>query len=222
MLIIIFTGLAAGAIHVVSGADHLIAIAPSALRHPKIAIKNGFAWGLGHSTGVILLASIAIFLKDLAHIQKVSSLAELAVGISLLIVGILALRTAFGLNIHSHKHIHFNGSEHKHIHLHFHGKQKHNSHAHASTSLGVLHGLAGANHLLAALPALALSGLDTLYYMAAYIIGSITIMGLFTYIISIASMKSSRKLLPLIFGIAGSISIITGLFWIQKTSGVVI
>ena len=109
MLISIITGIAAGAIHVVGGADHLVAMAPVAMRHPRIALRNGLAWGMGHSVGVLLLSAIAIFLKDLAHIQMMSSLAEFIVGISLLVVGALAIRTAFGLRIHTHKHDHPDG-----------------------------------------------------------------------------------------------------------------
>ena len=56
MLISILTGFTAGAIHVLGGADHLIAIAPSALNQPKMALKNGLSWGIGHSTGVLLLS----------------------------------------------------------------------------------------------------------------------------------------------------------------------
>ena len=169
MLISIITGVAAGALHVVGGVDHLVAMAPVAMRHPRIALRNGLAWGLGHSTGVLLLSSIAILVKDLAHIERMSSFAEFSVGIALLVVGALAIRTAFGLSIHAHVHNHEDGSAHEHIHLHFGGRQKHNPHAHASTSLGVLHGLAGATHLVAVFPALALPPIGAVVYMAAYL-----------------------------------------------------
>jgi len=42
---VILTGILAGLIHVLSGADHLIAMAPSAINSPKIALKNSFSWG---------------------------------------------------------------------------------------------------------------------------------------------------------------------------------
>ena len=73
MLISIITGIAAGSIHVVGGVDHLVAMAPLAIRNPRIAFRNGMSWGVGHSAGVLLLSSIAILLKDLAHIEKMSS-----------------------------------------------------------------------------------------------------------------------------------------------------
>ena len=217
MLISIITGVAAGALHVVGGVDHLVAMAPVAMRHPRIALRNGLAWGLGHSTGVLLLSSIAILVKDLAHIERMSSFAEFSVGIALLVVGALAIRTAFGLSIHAHVHNHEDGSAHEHIHLHFRGRNKHNRHAHTSTSLGVLHGLAGASHLLAVFPALALPPLGAVGYMAAYLFGSIATMGAFIMAISIAMMKVGRRALPLMIGSAGGLSVLTGAFWLQNS-----
>ena len=222
MLISVVTGLVAGAIHVVGGVDHLVAMAPVALRHPKIAFRNGLAWGLGHSTGVLLLSALAILAKDLVHIQKMSSFAEFIVGIALLVVGVLAIRTALGLNIHRHKHNHGDGQAHDHLHFHFRGRQKHNRHHHAATSLGVLHGLAGASHFLAVIPALALPPLGAVIYMVAYLLGSIVTMGAFLMAISLAMMKVGYRALPLIVGFAGGLSVVTGLFWLQKTSGLII
>ena len=184
MLISILTGFVAGASHVVGGADHLVAMAPAALRKPRIALRSGLAWGLGHSTGVLLLSTIAILAKDLVHIQRMSSLAEFAIGIALLVVGVLAVRTAFGLNIHTHNHKHENGQRHEHLHFHVRGRRKHSRHSHASTSLGVLHGLAGTSHLLAVIPALAMPPIGAVFYMIAYLVGSIVTMGAFVRIIS--------------------------------------
>ena len=63
------TGILAGFVHVISGADHLIAMAPSAINSPQKALKNGFSWGLGHSSGVLLLAFLAIFIKDITPLN---------------------------------------------------------------------------------------------------------------------------------------------------------
>ena len=49
MQVVILTGILAGFIHVVSGADHLIAMAPSSITSPKTAARNSISWGLGHS-----------------------------------------------------------------------------------------------------------------------------------------------------------------------------
>ena len=121
MLISVLTGVAAGAVHVVGGADHLVAMAPFSLSKPWAAFRHALAWGVGHSTGVVVLALIAIGLKDLAHVEAMSSWAEFLVGVALLVVGALAVRTAFGLELHTHEHRHDGAAEHRHLHLHVRG-----------------------------------------------------------------------------------------------------
>ena len=218
MLISVITGIAAGAIHVVGGVDHLVAMTPAALRNPRVAFSNGLAWGIGHSTGVLILSLIAVFLKDLAFVKQMSSLAEFIVGIGLLVVGGLAIRTALGLNIHTHKHNHADGQQHDHLHLHFRGKQKHSRHSHQATSIGILHGLAGGSHLLAVFPALALPPIAAFVYMTSYLLGSVLTMGAFLLAISFATMRVGRNAFPMLIGFAGGLSVVTGIFWLRNTS----
>ncbi len=217
MLISVLTGFVAGALHVLGGADHLVAMAPGALRKPLLALRGGLAWGLGHSTGVLALSLLAIALKDLTQVEKLSSWAEFTVGLTLLLVGAMAIRNSLGLDIHSHNHNHGDGYSHEHVHLHFRGKQKHARHTHAATGLGLLHGLAGASHLLAAFPALALPPHGAIAYMGAYLLGSLFAMAAVVITISLATLKVSRGALPLLVGFAGGLSIVTGVFWLQKT-----
>ena len=217
MFISVFTGFAAGAPHVLAGVDHIVSIAPSSLRRPKVALRNGLSWGIGHSTGVLVLSAMAILIKDLAHIKRFSSLAEFSVGIGLLVIGVIAIRTAVGLDIHTHEHIHEKDEyAHEHVHLHLRGKEKHTPHSHGATSIGFLHGFAGASHLIAVIPALALPTYGAVLYMTAYLLGSILAMETVVIIISLATLKVGKKVLPLVFGCTGFISILTGFFWLQK------
>ena len=222
MLISILTGFAAGAVHVVGGADHLVAMAPFSLRQPMAALRAGLAWGAGHSLGVVVLALAAIGLKDLIHVEAMSSWAEFLVGVALLVVGVLAIRTAFGLELHTHEHRHDAGaSTHQHLHLHVRGQSNHRRHAHAASGLGLLHGLAGASHLIAVIPALALPPLGALAYLLAYLAGSIAAMAAVVVVVSLVTLKSSARLLPALVGLTGGLSIVTGAIWLQKTSSVV-
>ena len=104
----ILTGLAAGAVDVVGSTDYLVAMAPFSLNRPLDACRSALAWGAGHSAGVIVLALIATGIKGLAHGEAVSSWAEILVGVALLVVGALAVRMSFGLELHSHSHSHSN------------------------------------------------------------------------------------------------------------------
>ena len=215
MQVVIVTGILAGFIHVVSGADHLIAMAPSSITSPKIAARNSISWGLGHSSGVIILAFLAIFIKDIAPLSKFSNFAEFLVGISLLVVGVFAIRNSLHLNIHSHAHQH-NGVAHHH--LHFHNDDKKNKHSHALTGLGLLHGLAGGSHFLAVLPAIALPLPNALAYLISYLSGSLASMILFTCLISVTTLNAGQKFIRSLIAFAGGLSFSMGLFWVQKSS----
>ena len=215
---VILTGIIAGLVHVFSGADHLIAMAPSAINSPKIAFKNSFSWGLGHSSGVVLLTVLAIFIKDITPLNKFSNIAELLVGISLLFVGLFAIKNSFQLSIHSHSHKHENGFYHRHYHFHFNEHKNTNKHSHALTGLGLLHGIAGGSHFLAILPALALSLTNACAYLVSYLIGSLISMNLFTCLISFTTFNIGQKFIKRLIAFAGGLSFFMGLFWIQKST----
>ena len=214
MQVVILTGILAGFVHVISGADHLIAMAPSAITSPKFAIRNSLSWGFGHSSGVIFLA---VFIKDITSLDKFSNFAEFLVGISLLIVGVFAVRNSLNLNIHSHSHQH-NGVAHHHLHFHGKAKEKHNKDSHALTGLGLLHGLAGGSHLLALLPALALPLHNSFAYLISYLSGSLASMILFTCLISITTLNAGQKFIKRLIAFAGGLSFSMGLFWVQKST----
>ena len=220
MQAVILTGVFAGFIHVISGADHLIAMAPSAINSPKKALKNGFSWGLGHSSGVLLLAFLAICIKDITPLNKFSNIAEFLVGISLLIVGVIAIKNSFQLSMHSHSHKHENGYAHRHYHFHTKEQKINNKHSHALTGLGLLHGIAGGSHFLAVLPALALPLTSACLYLISYLIGSLTSMNLFTCLISFTTFKASQKFIKKLIAVAGGLSFSLGLFWIQRSASV--
>ncbi len=218
MLVSVLTGFAAGAVHVVSGADHMVAMAPSAIQKPRVALRDGFAWGVGHSAGVLILSLLGIFAKDLINIKLMSSYAEFLVGISLLIVGLLAIKTSLRVNIHMHQHIHGEETPHKHFHFHSLGTKIHRNHSHAATGLGILHGFAGASHLVAIIPALALPLVGALVYLFAYLLGSVIAMGFVVLGISFAANKANKMFYPFLMRSIGGLSIGIGIFWLQKTS----
>ena len=150
-----------------------------------------------------------------------SAWAEFFVGVALLVVGGLAVRTAFGLKLHSHEHHHNSASIHRHLHLHVRGQSNHRRHAHAASGLGLLHGLAGASHLLAVIPALALPPLGAFAYLLAYLGGSMAAMAAVVSTLSFLTLRSGARMLPWLVGCTGALSIATGAIWLQKTSAVV-
>ncbi|QDQ42074.1 nickel transporter [Methylacidiphilum kamchatkense] len=225
--LVLITGLVAGFIHALTGPDHLSAIAPLAIESRKAAWKIGLFWGLGHSGGIWILAVILFFFRNLFPIAQLSRWSEKAVGIVLIGIGIWSIRRVFQKKIHIHSH-HHDGIEHCHIHYHeetpavsstspLHEHSPH-YHTHASLGIGLLHGVAGSNHFLGALPVLAFPT-QTLaaLYVLGFGLGAILGMIVFSFFLSrmvfsrLLDTKRKGKWLNICFG---SLAIGVGLFWL--------
>lgn len=178
-MITALAGLAAGALHVVSGPDHLAAVAPLAVSQRRRAWTAGTLWGAGHAAGVWVASLLALGLRSLLPLETLSSWGERAVGIVLVLLGLWGLRRAASRQLHAHAHRHDAEPPHVHVHLHRPGKPHPGSHmhTHASFAIGVLHGIAGGAHILGVLPALAMPTLrDAVVYLAAFGAGTIAAM----------------------------------------------
>lgn len=105
-MIVVLSGLAAGAAHVVTGPDHLAAIAPLAVHEPARGMRVGAMWGLGHGVGVVLAAGIAQLLRELIALDTLAAWSERLVGVVLIVLGLWAFRKASRLVVHSHDHVH--------------------------------------------------------------------------------------------------------------------
>src|SRR5678816_661008 len=99
------TGLAAGLFHVLSGPDHLAAVAPLAAADRNRGWFAGWTWGIGHASGVVVVAVIGILLRDvLPPIEAISAWGERLVGAALIAIGFWALRRSLVIGPKPHAH----------------------------------------------------------------------------------------------------------------------
>ena len=178
-MLTIATGAIAGLFHVLTGPDHLTAVAPLAVTDGRRGWLAGWTWGIGHACGVAVVAVLAVLFRDLLpSVDAISMWSERLVGAVLIGVGVWALRRSLRIDSAPHTH-----GPTQHHHLHVAGGPawlRHLGHAHASFYLGILHGLAGSSHFLGVLPALALPSREAaLAYVAAFGIGSVAAMTAF-------------------------------------------
>ncbi len=191
-MLVLFTGLAAGFLHVLSGPDHLAAVAPLAVRGHRRAWVAGLRWGLGHSAGVALVGLLALGLREVFPVESVSAWSERLVGVLLIGIGIWSLRKALQVEVHAHEHVH-DGSAHQH--LHFHGPAHQHGpvgephvHTHAAFGIGTLHGLAGSSHFLGVLPSLALpTTAQRITYLLSFALGTVLAMTGFSSVLGLVS-----------------------------------
>ena len=202
----IIAGFLAGSAHVISGPDHLAALAPIALDVPKSARSMGIRWGVGHGIGVLLLGGLGILTKETFDLNLISAWSEFMVGFILIGVGLWAFYKAKGIVIHSHPHDH-SESAHEHVHIHTqteeHTHQTHHGHAHTAFWVGMLHGSAGGGHLLGVLPSLALDTVDACLYLGSYFIAAVLSMAIFATVLGyISSRQGPQALQKLMYGVS--------------------
>jgi sulfite exporter TauE/SafE len=175
----LLTGSLAGLFHVLSGPDHLAAVAPLAVADKRRGWLAGWTWGIGHASGVVVVAIVAVLLRDLLPpIDVISNWSERLVGAALIGIGLWALRRSARIVPAPHAH----GSvSHQHLHVTTGPRwTRRIGHAHTSFCLGVLHGIAGSSHFFGVLPALALpSRSAALLYIAAFGVGTVAAMTAF-------------------------------------------
>ena len=201
MFVPILMGLAAGLIHVLSGPDHLAAVAPLALDARDRPWQPGLNWGMGHTAGVLLVGLLALLLREMLPVAALSSWGERLVGIVLIGIGAWGARRAAGLTIHVHEHEH-DGVRHAHVHAHGAAAGDHadapprvpphlHTHTHAAFGVGVLHGLAGSSHLLGVLPALAFpTRAQSVTYLVAFGVATVAAMTGFAGLMGLIAVRA--------------------------------
>ena len=217
MTLIAITGALAGLFHVLSGPDHLAAVAPLAVEDGRRGWLAGWTWGFGHASGVVVVALLAILLRDLLPpIAVISAWSERVVGIALVAIGLWALRRSTRVAPGPHRH---GAIAHDHLHVQA-GPAwaRRLGHAHASFCLGILHGVAGSSHFLGVLPALALPTLvEGVTYIGAFGLGTVVAMTAFAAVMGAAGGRV-RHVAALYRGMmlaAGTVAITVGVFWLM-------
>lgn len=207
------TALLAGAFHVLSGPDHLAAVAPIAALNRTRGWMAGWMWGLGHAAGVVVVATLAVLVRDsLPPVETISAWSERVVGSALVALGFWGLRKSVKLRSGAHTH---SGVVHDHLHV---GRGPawimRLGHVHASFCLGVLHGIAGSSHFLGVLPALALpTRAAALSYIAAFGVGTVVAMSAFAALVGRVG-DSSRRTRHAITVASAIMAIVIGSLWL--------
>jgi len=145
----LFTGLILGMRHAfdrdhVAAVTHFISLEPD----PVKSAWFGFRWALGHAVAVLLLGSMILILQ-LKLDPAFERYAELAVGITLIVLGIWRLALLAQERRHTHRHAH-RTKQHAHEHSHQPGRE--HVHRFAPTLVGIVHGASGTAELFVLIP----------------------------------------------------------------------
>ncbi len=194
-MLALIAGLTAGFFHVLAGPDHLAAVAPLAVDGDRTAWRAGFSWGLGHTSGVMLVGLLLLAFRELIPVEALSALSERVVGVALLGVGLWGLWRARTSQPHHH-------------HLP----------AAPSFAMGTLHGLAGSSHLYGVLPSLMFATrIDALAYLGGFGAGAIGAMTAFSSIVGAAAAaagQSQASVRRAVLYAASTAAVIVGGVWL--------
>jgi hypothetical protein len=205
-------GVVAGLAHVVSGPDHMAGVAPLAAdgRRGGSAALVGAQWGLGHGLGVLALGAAGQVALTLAEVEAASGWAERLVGLVLIGLGVVAVWRARNVTVHRHDAAH---GLHAHLEPHGQGAEVCARHGVAAVGMGLLHGLAGAGHLWAVMPSLALRGAEAALYLASYLVASVAAMVVFGAALGGVVARFGERAVPRLLTAAGLASVAVGVYW---------
>ena len=174
--LLLLTGLVLGMRHAfdrdhVAAVTHFISLEPD----PVKSAWFGFRWALGHAVMVVALGSL-ILLLHLKFDPAFERYAELAVGATLIALGIWRLLLLWQERRHTHWHAH-RTQEHTHQHSHEPGRA--HVHRFAPTLVGMVHGASGTAELFVLIPITLISTTWLAYlYIGLFRLGcAITIRG---------------------------------------------
>ena len=201
-MLALWSGLAAGSLHVVSGVDHLAALLPLTVGRRARAFATGVAWGAGHSVGVAVIGLLGVLLRERLELEALTSWAEGAVGLMLVGLGLFAVRRAWRRGHH-----HAGGAP-----------PPSGFPWRTSFAAGAMHGVAGAAHLLGVLPALVLGGWQgPLIYLASFGVATMASMGAFAALVGEGSARlagAGPRAARWVAAAAGLTAVAVGLAWL--------
>ena len=230
----IFSGMCMGIIHVLAGVDHLSALATLAVGSSWKAFTIGIRWGLGHSTGLISMTAVFLFLKEELDLQATIQFCNIVVGIMMIILGLHGAYTAYSVHLQKN-----NKKSNDDIEA---GGDSHTNEANilcqcgkslasykvdfkdARTGrivayfIGVLHGIAGPGTILGVIPAVEMhSWHATALYLVSFIAASTCCMGFFASIFGEVTRRAgaaSEQIEFILNASSAVISLIVGVMWL--------
>ncbi|MBI4323332.1 MAG: hypothetical protein HY596_03550 [Candidatus Omnitrophica bacterium] len=215
--LLLLTGLVLGMRHAfdrdhVAAVTHFISLEPD----PMKSAWFGFRWALGHALTVLALGSL-ILLLHLKLDPAFERYAELAVGVTLIVLGVWRLALLVQERRHVHRHAH-QRQEHTHAHSHEIGRA--HVHRFAPTLVGMVHGASGTAEVFVLLPITLISTTWLAYlYIGLFSLGCAATMGGYGYVVGRfyrRANQTGQRIYRALVVLTSTSGLILGLVWILK------
>ena len=215
--LLLSTGLVLGVRHAfdrdhVAAVTHFVSLEPDPLKSAWF----GCRWAIGHALTVLLLGSL-ILVFHLKFDPSFERYAEIAVGVSLVILAIWRLVLLLQERRHEHRHAHVK-TEHTHSHSHEPGK----GHVHwfAPTLVGMVHGASGTVELFVLIPITMMAAAWLAYiYIGLFSLGCAASMSGYGYLAGRfyhRANQTGRRIYRALVILTSASGLLLGLIWIFK------
>ena len=215
--LLLLTGLVLGMRHAfdrdhIAAVTHFISLEPD----PVKSAWFGFRWAMGHALTVLALGSLILVLH-LKFDPSFERYAELAVGITLIVLGLWRLALLAQERRHAHPHAHYRT---QHAHLHSHEPGRTHVHRFAPTLVGMVHGASGTAEVFVLLPITLITTTWLAYlYIGLFSAGCALTMSTYGYVVgrfyrraNITGQRIYRTLVVL----TSMSGLVLGVVWIIK------
>jgi hypothetical protein len=185
-------GASSGALHAVTGPDHVLSLGPMVMESRRAPWRIGASWGMGHAAGTLVLSLPVLWFAQALHLPVLASIGDRLAGLAL-------VATASWSYFQAHR-----GAAAGSV-----------SARRNATGVGFVHGLTGAASLMLLLPMVASgSQLTSAVFLFAFAVGSTLGMAALTSVLARIGSRleprfalRSRQLLTLA-------SVVLGLAWL--------
>ena len=215
--LLLLTGLFLGMRHAfdrdhVAAVTHFISLEPD----PVKSAWFGFRWAFGHALTVLTLGSAVILLK-LKFDPAFERYAELAVGVTLVVLGVWRLGLLLQDRWHAHTHRH---EKERHRHAHTHEPVRPHVHQFAPTLVGMVHGASGTAEVFVLLPITLVASRGLAYlYIGLFSAGCAVTMSIYGYLAGRFYQRANEKgqrIYRILVTLTSATGIILGLVWILR------
>lgn len=207
----VLLGASSGALHAVTGPDHVLSLGPLMLGRPPAPWRIGLSWGAGHALGTLLLALPVVWFTQSVHLPWLAALGDRLAGLAL-------IATAAWSFFHGRAHT-------ASVARVVAGGAAAAGAAEASAAtrvvarnallVGVVHGVTGAASLLLLVPMLAAgSRLVSVGFLVAFALGSTLGMALLTSLLARLGSRLQPRLIGRARALLCSASAALGAFWV--------
>ena len=216
-LLLLLTGLILGMRHAfdrdhVAAVTHFISLEPDPIKSAWF----GFRWAIGHAMTVLFLGSL-ILLLHLKLDPSFERYAELAVGVTLIALGLWRLALLAQERRHTHHHAHRH-KEHTHVHSHQPGRD--HVHRFAPTLVGMVHGASGTAELFVLIPITLISTTALAYvYIGLFSLGCALTMSCYGYVVGRfyrRATQTGQRIYRALVILTSTSGLVLGVLWILK------